>query len=383
MAQAQAAADAHLAVLQEHERISRATNVPLFKGHETKDPELWFQSFETTARCGKWTTDELKINHFEALMRDEGLRWYKSVRTLPGLDFTKFQTFKDRFYVAYAKKATAKTFCTNFRDLYQKPKETVHDLYARIAEVFEKLEQLYPEELKIPRMDYETEEAEATALKEEGAKDGLQFVKTQFLLAGMKPEIRTKIQEAGTVGLVDILDKAGEIEKLNKENQSPATHSTPRICAVDLEPTEEDYEDTLEAPDTWNDEEIAAINAVRQGQGRPLYRKKTQGPNGGKTDSKVQCRYCKKYGHFQRDCRSRKRDKAPMVGADGKPYQPRPQNGGGRPNNFAVQAIEKPGARHDYDDENEPEFIGTGTARVASMVEPSQPTLRSRAHLNF
>ena len=39
-AQAAAAADAHLAVLQEHDRISRATNVPLFKGHETKDPEL-------------------------------------------------------------------------------------------------------------------------------------------------------------------------------------------------------------------------------------------------------------------------------------------------------------------------------------------------------
>ena len=383
MAQAQAAADAHLAVLQEHNRITRATNVPLFKGHETKDPELWFQSFETAARCGKWNTDELKINHFEALMRDEGLRWYKSVKTLPGLDFTKFQTFKDRFYVAYAKKATAKTFCTNFRDLYQKPKETVHDLYARIAEVFEKMETLYPDELKAPRMDHEAEEAEARALKEEGVKDNLQFIKTQFLLAGMRPEIRTKIQEAGTVGLVNILDKAGEIERLTKENQPTPVTSAPRICAIETEPVEDDvYEDTLEAPDNWNDKEIAAINAVRQGQGRPLYRKKSQGPNGGKSDSKVQCRYCKKFGHFQRDCRSRKRDKAPMVGADGKPYQPRPQNGGNRPANFAVQAIEKSGPCDDYDDE-EPEFIGTRTARVASMGGSSMPSFRSKAHLNF
>jgi hypothetical protein len=35
----------------------------------------------------------------------------------------------------------------------------------------------------------------------------------------------------------------------------------------------------------------------------------------------IVCRYCKKKGHLQKDCFTRKRDKAPMVDANGKVYQ--------------------------------------------------------------
>ena len=40
--------------------------------------------------------------------------------------------------------------------------------------------------------------------------------------------------------------------------------------------------------------------------------------NGGQNG--VTCRYCKKRGHMQKECRSRIRDRAPMVDATGKPF---------------------------------------------------------------
>jgi hypothetical protein len=42
------------------------------------------------------------------------------------------------------------------------------------------------------------------------------------------------------------------------------------------------------------------------------------------------CRYCQKKGHLQKDCFARKRNKAPMVDANGKPYQ---NQNGNRVNN--------------------------------------------------
>jgi len=46
------------------------------------------------------------------------------------------------------------------------------------------------------------------------------------------------------------------------------------------------------------------------------------------------CRYCQKKGHLQKDCFARKRNKAPMVDANGKPYQ---NQNGNRINNVADQ----------------------------------------------
>ncbi len=47
------------------------------------------------------------------------------------------------------------------------------------------------------------------------------------------------------------------------------------------------------------------------------------------------CRYCQKMGHLQKDCFACKRDKAPMVDANSKPYQN--QNQYNRVNNVAEQ----------------------------------------------
>ena len=58
----------------------------------------------------------------------------------------------------------------------------------------------------------------------------------------------------------------------------------------------------------------------------------------------IKCRYCKKMGHMQKECKSRLRDNAPEVDANGKPYasfSSKPSGSpAGNPRVHAVQEIE-------------------------------------------
>jgi hypothetical protein len=46
----------------------------------------------------------------------------------------------------------------------------------------------------------------------------------------------------------------------------------------------------------------------------------------GPRNPNIVCRYCKKKGHMQRECHSRRRNGAPMVDANGKKYESRINN---------------------------------------------------------
>jgi hypothetical protein len=123
-AQQQATHQAQLATLGEHDRIVHATQDLLFRGDAAKDhkAEDWLEFFENAAKIAKWNkTDENMIAQFQALMRDNALQWYKSLSTLPGVDVRACYVIKERFLLHYTTKASAKSFCTNFKDLVQSP----------------------------------------------------------------------------------------------------------------------------------------------------------------------------------------------------------------------------------------------------------------------
>jgi hypothetical protein len=361
---------AQLAALGEHDRIVRATQVPIFRGDLTKDhkAEDWLAFFENAADIAKWNdSDEKIIAQFRALMRDSALQWYNSLSVLPGVDVKVWANVKARFLLHYATKATPKSFCTNFKDLVQKPQERVYDFYARLAAVFIKMKTLVPDSFNTVRIAHDDDIAEAVlASKKEGLADAINFFMEQLLLAGLHERFRTKIQELGTVGLLAVLDKAAELEKLELDNKN-TVHSVAAISAIS-EPFDQELETATGPVEDLAEDEIAAINAIRKNQGRPPFRGKPSGSSGNK--SNIQCRYCKKFNHFQRDCKSRQRDGAPMVGADGKPYQPRNPAGGPpkpKPPAFAVKAL------GNSEEDNEPDVVGyVGSVYAAAPAQPAR-----------
>ncbi len=76
------------------------------------------------------------------------------------------------------------------------------------------------------------------------------------------------------------------------------------------------------------EQEIKQVAALRSRNGRFQPRNNSgparnngQARNNPTANPNIICRYCDKKGHRQKECFSRRRDNAPMVDANGKPYQ--------------------------------------------------------------
>ena len=124
-----------LDTMSKHECIKSSTALPLFYSRQDKKDlraRDYLDRFEKAARIGKWTTDEQKIDEFTNPLCDDAHKWYKGLKDFPFLDLTKWDTIKSVFLKDYKKKFTAKTICANFRNLQQKPQETVHDYWAKV-----------------------------------------------------------------------------------------------------------------------------------------------------------------------------------------------------------------------------------------------------------
>jgi hypothetical protein len=129
-------------------------------------------------------------------MRDNALQWYKSLSTLPGVYVKSWNVIKEPFLLHYATKATAKPFCTNFKDLVQKPCEGTYDFYGRIAAVFIKIRTLVLNMFHTVRHGVDVDFAkDVLACKKEGLNDANNFFIEQLLLAEMHKKLWTKIQE--------------------------------------------------------------------------------------------------------------------------------------------------------------------------------------------
>ena len=144
-----------------------------------------------------------------------------------------------------------------------------------------------------------------------------------------------------------------EIETIEEDKKVKV--STTTVTAVSYENTEPPAATEM---DDMDDDELQAVNAIRAQKGKAPIRK--SGPNGG-APKPIQCRYCNKWGHMQKYCKARQRDKAPMIGADGKPYTTKAPTGPGVQKNFAVHGLEKP----------EPEVVGYVGASVSRIQAPS------------
>jgi hypothetical protein len=163
-------------------------------------------------------------------------------------------------------------------------------------------------------------------VKAEGINDMALFFKHQLFLAGVKDSIRDRILEAGKNSLQESLELARELEAIQNDRKRSQKIAALRAT---MQPQEAAaiFWDELEMEDI---DQIAAVRRqqpARSSSSQPA-RYANSGParSNGPRNPNVVCRYCKKKGHMQRECNSRRRDNAPMVDANGKRYEPRVNN---------------------------------------------------------
>ncbi|MCZ2207965.1 hypothetical protein, partial [Cylindrospermopsis raciborskii] len=214
----------------------------------------------------------------------------------------------------------------NLHELVQRQGEGAHDYYLRIIDTYERMCECRPDALN----DYEgvppnaVAAADARVIKMQGIRDAERFFKHQLFLAGLKEDLRTRVMEANKATLYESMTFAMELEVIHAKNQG----SRAQVAAVgmrgrseDPEARAEDDEPEDEEDDAEAAEALAAINAIRFRNGKPPLRTWNGRRPGNGTDSKksVVCRFCRKTGHFQRDCFARKKVNGAMVDAKGKP----------------------------------------------------------------
>jgi hypothetical protein len=206
--------------------------------------------------------------------------------------------------------------------LYQAPHEKVQTFFLRLDETFKRMTETRPADLIVVREPAlaaaNQDNARDARIKLEGLRDQDKFFLSQMFLAGLRENIRTKVMEEAPAELIDIVDLAVEKEAiyLNEKNPPPAN----LLFSIE---EKDDKQEGAEEKAEFNKEEIELIHAIRRKRNQPPF--KRNGNNNSTASSTVVCHYCKQRGHWQKHCRSRIRDKAPCIDAQGKPYPNQPK----------------------------------------------------------
>jgi hypothetical protein len=157
--------------------------------------------------------------------------------------------------------------------------------------------------------------------KAEGISDAFKFVKHQLFLAGLKECIRDKVLQAEKATFNESVKEARNLETIQNDHKR-----LNKIAAVKAELQPEEAREII-----WEElteQEIEQVAALRSRNGRfpprnnsgPA-RNNNQARNTTATNPNIICRYCDKKGHRQKECFSCRRANAPMVDANGKPYE--------------------------------------------------------------
>ena len=301
------------AALNAHDRVRKATDLPLFfgvKGKDTITPRLLIDRVNKAATIADWN-EARKIDNFYMILRERAIVWWQQLE-IEGIDIASWDAVSADFLASYEPRFTAKTTCTSFQDLVQRQGEAAHDYYLRVCESFNKMCEAKPATMNDVRA---AAGAAVGDVKKEGILDCEKFFRHQLFLAGLKDDLRQKVMEAGKDTLRESMRLALELEVIHQDRRGRGA-----VAAVTMEDAVAGDEKREEDEGPFDDEEIAAINAIRLRNGKPPFKSGFR-KNGNR--STVICRFCKKPGHVQKDCRARKRVNGAMVDEKGKPYERR------------------------------------------------------------
>ena len=197
MVQPAAAAGAGMAAaLNDHDRMKRSTDIPLFFARREKDtvlPRILIDRIEDAAEIATWDAAR-KIRELKLCFRENAIIWWKSLRDYT-INLNDWDEVKKEFLETYEPKYSAKTICANFADLKQMPNESMNDFGCRVQVAYDRLVDNKPATMATVRGTIAAGATEAQ-VKAEGIKDMALFFKHQLFLAGLKDSVRDKVVDA-------------------------------------------------------------------------------------------------------------------------------------------------------------------------------------------
>jgi Retrotransposon gag protein len=290
---AAAARPALAASFNDHNRLRRSTDIPLFYARREKDsvlPRILIDRIEDAAAIATWDEAQ-KIRELKLCFLDRAIIWWKSLQD-DNIDLAVWEDVKKEFLDTFEPKYSAKTICTNFADLKQHPDESMNDYRCRVQVAYNRLINNKPTTMATVRLAGAT----VAQAKAKGINDIALFFKHQLFLAGIKDPICDKVLEAGKATFQESMKFYREIKAIQNDRKC-----SQKIAAVkaSMQPNEADavFWDKLA------DKEIDQIAAVRcQQPFRNTNTAETRAPaparSNGPRNPNVMCRYCKKKGHW-------------------------------------------------------------------------------------
>jgi hypothetical protein len=312
-------------VLNDHDRTKRSTDIPLYYGQPNWDTiaaRLLIVRVTDAGAIAGWDNAR-KLLEFKMCLWDKAVGWFEGL-TEDRVDTDNWDTVKAEFLETYEPKYSAKMTCANFTDLTQKSEETINDYTYRVQMAYKRLMDKKPATMAAVRGTIAAGATKAE-VKAEGISDAFKFIKHQLFLAGLKDGIRDKVLEAAKDTFTESVKVACNLETIQNDHKR-----LNRINAIKNDMEEEKAKEIVW--DNLSDDQLAQLAAIRFGRNN---RYNNNGSNNGNNHNNqgnnshsmplrnlnTECRYCKKKGHLQKDCFSQKRDQAPMVDGNCKPYQ--------------------------------------------------------------
>ena len=338
-------------------RNADLAKLPIFSGIKNTDTftcEQWIERINRARAASNWTEAQTMSFVFNAL-RGPALAWFDTLRR-SGVDRDNWVAFRQAFLAAYSTSRTPRTTIVHLADLQQGQAESVVNFYTRVVKAVDELEALVPGGavplpatvfpptftavpafVALPAAD---KTAAAAALVAHGATFAFNHMALNLFISNLRPFLRDELLKAPPATLYEAFQQATALEKIHLDPKKPdvmpimpvdapaAAAAAPSSIADGLDaeiealnarikhlqskrPTSQQYR-----PQNNNNNRNNNNNNGRpqQQQQQPQRQRRAARPDD-------QCRYCLKLGHHQHECFSRRRDNAPKVGADGKPYR--------------------------------------------------------------
>jgi hypothetical protein len=331
-------------ILNDHDRTKRSTDIPLYYGQPNWDTiaaRLLIIRITDAVAIAGWDNAR-KLLEFKMCLQDKAVGWFEGL-TEDRVNTDNWDTVKAEFLETYEPKYSAKMTCANFTNLTQKSEETINNYTYCIQMAYKHLKDKKPATMAAVRGTSAAGATEAE-VKAEGISDTFKFIKHQLFLAGLKDSIRDKVLEATKDTFTESVKVARNVEMIQNDHKR-----LNRINAIRNDMEEEKAKEIVW--DNLSDNQLAQLAAICFGRNNHYNNSSSNNGNnrnnGGNNNRSTplrnpntECRYCKKKGHLQKDCFSRKRDQAPMFDSKGKPYQQnnRVNNAADQPAAAAAQA---------------------------------------------